>query len=142
MHPLPHVWAWHAWEDAWDRARDPSMPRLRAFAAALPAGVEIWLAEQGGIVRRLQPGDDGRAAQSPARAAADLSFLLNAATRLDPRITRFNLYQFRGQAPPDWDSGLIAPDGSTRASYEVFRKSVLIAGGQAIGTPHPQSYAA
>lgn len=122
--PAPAVWGWHAYEDAWDRARDPSLPRLRAFARALPAGVQIWLTEQGGIVSRVSPGDDGRTSQSAARAAADLAFLLRTTARIDRRITRFDVYQFRGEPPPRWDSGLIAPDGRTRTSYEVFRRCV------------------
>ncbi len=122
--PAPRVWAWHAYEDAWDRARNPSLPRLRAFLAELPSADEVWLTEQGGIVRRLQPGDDGRSAQSPAAANADLAFLLARAPRLDPRITRFDVYQFRGEPPPRWDSGLIAPDGRTRAAYATFRRAV------------------
>jgi len=120
----PRVWAWHAYEDGWDRARDPAMPRLRAFLARLPADAEVWLTEQGGIVRRVQPGDDGRTSQSPADADADLAFLLRQASTLDPRITRFDVYQFRGEPPPRWDSGLIAPDGTTRAMYETFRRAV------------------
>ena len=122
--PAPRLWGWHAYEDGWDRARDPTLPRLRAFLAQLPAGDEVWLTEQGGIGRRLQPGDDGRTAQSPAAADADLAFLLEHAPRVDPRITRFDVYQFRGEPPPRWDSGLIAPDGRTRAAYETFRRAV------------------
>lgn len=117
------VWAWHAYEDGWDRARDGSLPRLRAFLAALPAGAEVWLTEQGGIVRRGRAGDDGRRVQSPARAAADLAFLLDRAPALDRRIRRFYVYQWRGEPPPRWDSGLIAPDGSTRPGYEVLERA-------------------
>lgn len=122
--PAPRLWGWHAYEDGWDRARDPTLPRLRAFLAWLPGADEVWLTEQGGIVRRVQPGDDGRSTQSPAAANADLAFLLARAPRLDPRITRFDVYQFRGEPPPRWDSGLIAPDGSTRAAYATFRRAV------------------
>jgi hypothetical protein len=122
--PAPRVWAWHAYEDAWDRAADPTLPRLRAFLAQLPPRDEVWLTEQGGIVRRLQPGDDGRTSQSAAAANADLAFLLDRATHLDARITRFDVYQFRGEPPPRWDSGLIAPDGATRAAYTTFRDAL------------------
>lgn len=115
--PGARVWAWHAYEDAWDRARDASLPRLRAFLAALPADAEVWLTEQGGIVRRGRAGDDGRISQSPARAGDDLAFLLARTAEVDPRVRRFYLYQWQGEAPPRWDSGVIAPDGSTRAAY-------------------------
>lgn len=122
--PGARVWAWHAYEDGWDRARDRSLPRLRAFLRALPADAEVWLTEQGGILRRGRPGDDGRIAQSPARAAGDLAFLLGRAPALDRRIRRFYVYQWQGEPPPRWDSGLIAPDGSTRPGYCVLGRAV------------------
>lgn len=120
----PRVWAWHAYEDAWDRERDPSLPRLRSLLELVGPQAEVWLSEQGGIVRRLRPGSDGRRTQSPAQADADLAFLLDRAPALDARITRFYVYQWRGEAAPRWDSGLIAPDGETRPAYCTFARAV------------------
>ena len=57
--PAPRVWGWHAYEDAWDRQRDSSFPRLRTLLGAIAPNAEVWLTEQGGIVRRRMPGDDG-----------------------------------------------------------------------------------
>jgi hypothetical protein len=115
--PAARVWAWHAYDDAWDRERDATFPRLRAFLRALPREAEVWLTEQGGIVRRGRPGPDGRIAQTPSQASADLGFLLERAAETDERIARFYVYQWQGEAPPRWDSGLIAPDGQARAGY-------------------------
>jgi hypothetical protein len=121
--PAPRVWGWHAYEDAWSRALDDSLPRLRGFVAALAVGARVWLTEQGGIVRRLRPGDDGRIAQDEARAAGDLRFLLARAPRAGRRpIERFYVYQWLGEPPPRWDSGLIAPDGRARESYCVLAR--------------------
>ncbi len=119
----PRVWSWHAYEDGWDRERDPAMPRLRRFLALLPAGAEVWLTEQGGILRRRGPGDDGRRKQSATAAAADLRFLLDRAQQVDQRVTRFYLYQWQGEPAPRWDSGLIAPDGTARDAYCVFARA-------------------
>lgn len=119
----PRVWAWHAYEDAWTRDRDPSLPRLRMLLRLVGPKAEIWLTEQGGIVRRGR-ADDGKVEQDPARASADLAFLLAHAARADPRITRFYAYQWQGEAPPRWDSGLIAPDGTARPAYCTFAVAV------------------
>ena len=121
--PAPPVWAWHAYEDGWDRRRDDSMPRLRRFLEMLPDSAQVWLAEQGGIVRRRAAGDDGRSEQSVAAAAADLRFLLDRATTVDPRVRRFYLYQWQGEPAPRWDSGLIAPGGQTRGAYCAFARA-------------------
>ncbi len=120
----PGLWAWHAYEDAWTRDRDASLPRLRAMLGLVGPQAEVWLTEQGGIVRRGRPGGDGRIAQTPARANADLAFLLTRAARADPRITRFYGYQWQGEPAPKWDSGLIAPDGSARSAYCTFAAAV------------------
>jgi hypothetical protein len=124
--PAPAVWGWHAYEDAWDRGRDASFPRLRTLLAAITPQAEVWLTEQGGIVRRHIPGDDGRTEQSAKTAAADLGFLLAGAPAADGRIKRFYLYQWLGEAAPRWDSGVIAPGGRTRVAYCVFARAAAV----------------
>lgn len=121
--PRPRIWAWHAYEDGWDRRGDPRLPRLRTLLSAIPGGAEVWLTEQGGIVRRHAPGDDGRREQSEGRASADLEFLLERAPALDTRIKRFYLYQWQGERAPRWDSGVVAPEGRVRAGYCVFAEA-------------------
>ena len=120
---MPRVWSWHAYEDGWDRERDSGMPRLRRFLRLLPASAEVWLTEQGGIVRRRGPGDDGQSEQSVTAAAADLRFLITRAQQVDRRVSRFYLYQWQGESAPLWDSGLIAPDGTARDAYCVFARA-------------------
>lgn len=126
--PAPAVWGWHAYEDAWSRALDGSLPRLRRFVSGLPVGARVWLTEQGGIVRRLRPGDDGRTQQDETRAAGDLRFLLARAPRAAGRpIERFYVYQWLGEPAPKWDSGVIAPDGRARESYCVLARASRVA---------------
>jgi hypothetical protein len=121
--PAPRVWGWHAYEDGWDRGSDASLPRLRTLLAVIAPDARVWLTEQGGIVRRHFPGDDGRTQQSVKAAAADLGFLLKAAPAADRRIERYYLYQWRGEPAPRWDSGVIAPGGQARVSYCVFARA-------------------
>ena len=127
--PMPLHWAWHAYDDAWTRRVDPSMPRLRRFLSLLPANAQVRLSEQGGILWRPRSRVSGerRISQTPAQAGADLSFLLSKAATIDPRVNAFDVYQWRGEPPPAWDSGLIAPDGATRPSYCVFAKALAVA---------------
>ena len=122
--PAPRVWAWHAYEDGWDRERDPSFPRLRTLLAAIAPDAEVWLTEQGGIVRRRMPGDDGRTSRI-RRAPPDLQFLIDRAPSVDGRIKRFYLYQWQGEPAPRWDSGVIAPEGRARPSYCVFARAAV-----------------
>jgi hypothetical protein len=121
--PAPDVWGWHAYEDGWDRGSDDSLPRLRTLLGVIAPQAEVWLTEQGGIVRRHFPGDDGRTQQSVQAAAADLGFLLKAAPATDRRVKRYYLYQWRGEPAPRWDSGVIAPGGQARVSYCVFARA-------------------
>jgi hypothetical protein len=121
--PSPTVWGWHAYEDGWDRGSDASLPRLRTLLGVAAPDAQVWLTEQGGIVRRHFPGDDGRTNQSVQAAAADLGFLLKTAPAVDRRIKRYYLYQWRGEPAPRWDSGVIAPGGQARVSFCVFARA-------------------
>ena len=94
--PAPAVWGWHAYEDGWDRGARRLVPAA-AHAARRRSRrtAQVWLTEQGGIVRRHIPGDDGRTEQSAQAAAADLAFLLARRPAADRRVKRFYLYQWR-----------------------------------------------
>lgn len=63
-----------------------------------------------------------------ARAARALRFLLARAPGAGVRsIERFYVYQWLGEPPPRWDSGVIAPDGRTRESYCVLARAAGVA---------------
>ena len=102
--PMPLHWAWHAYDDAWTRRVDQSMPRLRSFLSLLPANARVRLSEQGGILWRPRSRLSGerRISQTPAQAGADLSFLLSKAATIDPRVNAFDVYQwlFRSSSTP------------------------------------------
>lgn len=106
----PRNWSWHAY--------GPDIQRLRRFLAMIPPGSRVQFTEQGGIVHR-----PGAPAQGTARAARQLAAQLSLA-RTTPQVTAFYVYQWRGEASPRWDSGLVSPGGRTRASYCVFARAV------------------
>lgn len=79
----------------------------------------IWLTEQGGFVFRKKTQE----LRDESEAAADVSYLLdipsmpaapNKPWNRGKRIKKFYYYEFKGQSPPNQDSGLVRPDGSTR----------------------------
>ncbi len=117
--PAPLQWAWHAYADGGDHDQHDPMARLQAFIALLPANSSVRLTEQGGLVRLpggLQRGQDA--------AASDLAFLLAQSRRPQNRVVGFDVYQWQGEAPPLWDSGLISPGSETRPGYCVFAAAV------------------
>ena len=105
----PTHWAYHAYNAGVTRRAG----RLGAFLAATPAESEVWLTEQGGIVR-------SRGIRStPRRANEDLRFLVGLPA-LSPRIRRFYLYQLRPS--PTWDSALFDEAGRARGMFHTFRR--------------------
>ena len=120
--PAPSVWGWHAYEDGWDRGSDASLPRLRTLLGVIAPQAQVWLTEQGGIVRRHLPGDDGRTQQSAGRRGG---------SRLSPEGRTGGRSQGPALLPvpvarragPALDSGVIAPGGQARVSYCVFARS-------------------
>ena len=112
----PQAWGLHNYTDS-NRFRSSG---LRAMLGAVKG--EIWLTETGGLVQLAErlPRDEQRAARAVA-----YTFRL---ARKHPRVTRLYLYNWTGSdAKARFDSGLIAPDGTARPSYDALKQA--LAGG-------------
>ena len=121
--PAPAVWGWHAYEDGWDRGADASFPRLRTLLASIAPQAQVWLTEQGGIVRRHFPGDDGRTQQSVGRRPPTSASCSRAPRRWTAASSASTSTSGGARPAPHWDSGVIAPGGQARVSYCVFARA-------------------
>ncbi len=110
LHHRPAGWALHDYFEI--RAHNTSQLRTLMSMTSGP----IWLDETGGVLRR---GHWQYPNQSATAAAKDEQFLLSLTKRYH-RIARIYHYQWQGITSAGWDSGLIAPNGSTRPAYTVL----------------------
>lgn len=109
----PRIWGLHNYSDT-NRFRDSG---LRELLDTVPG--DVWLTETGGIVRfgRSFPQDERRAARA-------VGYALRLA-RDNDRVKRLYLYNWTGSKRSDrFDSGLIAPDGTTRPGYDRLREAM------------------
>ncbi len=94
-----------------------STKRTSAILKAIGKGGRVWLTETGGIVKlgtSLPP--------SESRAEKALGCMFTIAKRFK-QIERVYVYQFNpGDPSHAFDAGLIRPDGSKRAGYDVVVK--------------------
>lgn len=118
----PRLWGLHSYTD-------PNRFQTRWTADALRAMPgEVWLDETGGMVHR--PPHRGvleaayRYGADPARQARVTRFVVERLARITPRIRRVYLYQWNSGSPANWDSGLVAPDGTLRPAYRVVRDAL------------------
>jgi hypothetical protein len=116
----PRLWGLHNYVDVNSR----SSWGTRTMRRLAPG--EIWFTETGAIVRRSTPtaiaSSDRRlliriGGGARAIAATKRVFTLAATS---PRITRVYIYHWKATRSGSWDSALVAPDGTTRPSFDVF----------------------
>jgi hypothetical protein len=107
----PAGWALHDYYDV--RSHTPAQLRVMMSLTSGP----IWLDEISGVLRR---GHWKYRNQSAAAAARDERFLFSLARRYR-RVSRIYHYEWQGVSTAGWDSGLIAPNGSKRPAYFVFK---------------------
>ena len=109
----PQAWGLHNYTDS-NRFRSSG---LRAMLGAVRG--EIWLTETGGLVQLAE-----RLARDEHRAARAVAYTFRLA-RKHPRVTRLYLYNWTGSdAKARFDSGLIAPDGTARPSYDALKAAL------------------
>lgn len=116
----PRLWGLHNYVDV----NSTSSWGTRMMRRLAPG--EIWFTETGAIVRRREPsaledndrrslihiGGGARAVEATRRV-----FRLAATS---PRITRVYIYHWKATRRGTWDSALVAPDGTTRPTFDVF----------------------
>lgn len=115
---------------------DRTSSRLRKFLALIgdDPNVKVWLTEQGSFARKPRSSgqaiDDPVRFQSEQRVAAETQDLLTQLPKVDSRISRVYVYNWKGQTDLDGqDSGLLAPENgnnTARLAYNVFRDAVRI----------------
>ena len=110
LHHRPIGWALHDYTEV----RGHNTSQLRTLMS-MTSG-QIWLDETGGVLHR---GHWRYPNQSAGAAARDETFLLSLAKRFH-RIKRIYHYEWQGHTRAGWDSGVIAPNGRTRAGYKVL----------------------
>ncbi|MGK2877316.1 MAG: hypothetical protein ACSLFF_01870 [Solirubrobacterales bacterium] len=111
----PKIWGLHSYTDT-NGGKSWKNSTTKAFLAKVKG--EVWLTEVGGIV-----AFNYRYGYDEARAGAATSRALNLG-RNSSRIKRTYIYCYFGAMNPGegsfpflWDSGMISPNGTPRASY-------------------------
>jgi hypothetical protein len=109
----PRLWGLHNYSDVtYGRSSGTD-----AMLAAVPG--RLWIEETGGIVTLRNAAGRVTLATDEARAAHAVARALRIA-RTRPRIGRVYVYQWRAGATDRFDSGLVRPDGTARASLGVL----------------------
>jgi len=120
-------WAWHAYSDGEDAVSRSGTARWRRFRHFLNATnysqhPAVWLTEQGVV---LHTDTDHIASMSPNYANRIMRAYVSdssSLTRVSTRTTRFFYYQWRGEARPNQDSGLISyVTNNTRDVYDIYK---------------------
>jgi hypothetical protein len=116
----PRLWGLHNYQDV----NNVTSADTRTMLESVPG--EVWMTETNGIVKF---GESRQWRYSESRAARCTRWMLRLADRYDSRrrglrsrITRLYVYNWFG-APlgARFDSGLVDPDGTPRASYFVLQ---------------------
>jgi hypothetical protein len=131
----PRLWGLHNYVDVNSTSRWGTRTMLRL------APGEIWFTETGALIRRGTPIETGvrdrreliRTGAQRAVAATKRVFTL---ARMSPRITRVYIYHWRADGRTNWDSALVAANGTLRPSFDVFARQARLAV-QAIGPLAP-----
>jgi hypothetical protein len=114
----PAYWGLNNYVDA-NNLRDSN---TRALLAAVKGNV--WLAETGGIVNRINHSKV-TFPQNAAHAAKVDTYLLKTIGSLSPRVQRIYLYEWNAVTKHDsWDSALISYNKQPRQSYSVVAKTL------------------
>jgi hypothetical protein len=109
----PKIWGLHNYSDT-NRFRNKG---TKAVLKAVKG--EVWLTETGGLVRF-----GGGFPYSTARAAKALRYMFTLA-KSNPRLKRLYIYQWTGSPKGAiFDAGLINPDGTARAGYNVIKSKL------------------
>jgi hypothetical protein len=109
----PKYWGIHNYSDT---NRGSTSRTSRLIKEINNKKAEVWLTETGGQLKlRGVVAGEGKAANA-------LKCMFSMPKKF-PQIKRLYIYQFNGaDSSNDFDAGLIGPDNSTRAGYDVVKK--------------------
>jgi hypothetical protein len=108
------IWGLHNYNDV-NRHASKGIRRVLAVTKG-----QLWLTETGGLVQFKTSGFK----YSPKRAAKATKYLFKLA-RSYKRIKRVYVYRWFGAPRSErFDSGLVGPNGETRAGLKQFKKSI------------------
>jgi hypothetical protein len=119
----PHIFGLHNYPEVTRLKTGVTRSFLRRFPRA-----RVWITETGGIVehKRWKYDED--------RAARVIRHVFRITNRLH-RIERLYLYNWRFDGMGDWDSGLIAVDGTARPGYYELLDGLSMARFRPVPTP-------
>jgi hypothetical protein len=125
----PQLWGLHNYVDV-NSASSWGTQTMRRYAPG-----EIWFTETGAIVRRTTPTPDGShdrrlTIRIGAARAVNATKRVFALAATSPRITRVYIYHWKASSLGSWDSALVAPNGTTRPSFDIFAEQARLALGQ------------
>jgi len=114
---VPGIWGLHNYVEA----NRFTMKRLRELQRAT-RGSLLWLTETGGLVRRRNRSTTD--IPEGARHAGEVTrYIFDHILPRNPRIRRVYIYHWNaGPANANWDSGLIARDGTRRTALDVLER--------------------
>jgi hypothetical protein len=115
----PQLWGLHNYPDV-NRLTDSG---TRAVLDAVPGAV--WLTETGGVVSFVRTDGSIAFPYDEQRAASALTYLFHyLVPTYSTRIPRVYVHEWRTSPTSDFDSGLIAPDGTARPGLGVFKAAL------------------
>jgi hypothetical protein len=108
------IWGLHNYNDV-NRHRSKGIQRVLRVTKG-----QLWLTETGGLVQFKTSGFK----YSPKRAASATKYLFKLARKYK-RIKRVYVYRWYGAPRKErFDSGLVGPNGESRAGLKQFKKSI------------------
>jgi hypothetical protein len=122
----PRLWGLHNYVDVNSTSRWGTRTMLRL------APGEIWFTETGALIRRGTPIETAQPdrrdlIRTGARRAVGATKRVFTLARMSPRITRVYIYHWRADGRTNWDSALVAANGTLRPSFDVFARQARLA---------------
>lgn len=122
----PRLWGLHNYVDVNSTSRWGTRTMLRL------APGEIWFTETGALIRHSKPiatdqPDRRELIRTGSRRAVAATKRVFTLARTSPRITRVYIYHWRADGRTNWDSALVAANGTLRPSFDVFARQAQLA---------------
>lgn len=112
------LWGLHNYKDT-NRFRTVGTKQM---LKAVPG--DIWMTETGAIVRFTTAKGVVALRESEPRAAKSMRFLFRKLVPSSKRIKRVYIYNWGSDPKNRFDAGLVRPDGSPRATYDIVKRAI------------------